>query len=290
MKKLMILLISVLLLSQIAMADIIMDESYKPGDNIEFYLIYSDPLSNVEFSIIGPGEYFVIRNLLININSSTWGSNYSLSSLLMNGTYVMSIIAFQGTEIINSSIPRFEFNKSFDVIAWNINASLNKYYFKADEIVNLEVLITDKYSENLRFDGFYSLKNSQNIEIEKNNISLTEVNNGFMDSYRIPQNYVPGTSVIAIYLTDSEKRNGTAKLNFYVENEFYNETSDDNNTQDYSYIIWYFAIGVVVIIIILTFLRHRKIKKKEEEKRKKIEEKAKKVDIEPEEEYRTEYY
>jgi hypothetical protein len=61
---------------------------------------------------------------------------------------------------------------------------------------------------------------------------------------------------------------------------------------DYSYIIWYFAAGIVAVIIILTALRYRKIIKKKKEEKRKQEEKIKKEDnyYKSQEEYRTEYY
>jgi hypothetical protein len=61
---------------------------------------------------------------------------------------------------------------------------------------------------------------------------------------------------------------------------------------DYSYIIWYFAAGIVAVIITLTALRYRKVAKKKKEESKKKEEKKEKEDVyyKSQEEYRTEYY
>jgi len=58
---------------------------------------------------------------------------------------------------------------------------------------------------------------------------------------------------------------------------------------DYSYIIWYFAIGIVVVIIIITVIKFRK-KLKRKKKERGEEEEAEEIYYKPQKEYRTEYY
>jgi hypothetical protein len=62
--------------------------------------------------------------------------------------------------------------------------------------------------------------------------------------------------------------------------------------EDYSFIIWTFAIFIVVVIVTITILRYRKIMKKKSKEKKKIDEEKKKEDTyyKSQEEYRTEYY
>lgn len=300
MKKLIILsLFAFLILSQIVRAEIITGKYYKPGETMEIELNYSEPLINVEFSIIRPDGILETPTPLPmkNISSNLWGYNYTLQPSSMNGTYIINISAPQGGILVNASFPAFHFTKTFDVIPWKVKYFLNKYSFRPEETIDLTVLITERYSDNLKFNVFYVMKDSLGSEVDKYNITLTEVNKGFFNSYVIPENYTSGISTMKIILIDSDNRNSTIDLNFSVSGGFsppVSETGNETN-QDYSYIIWYFAIGIVVVIIIITILRYRKIKKRkrqtEEKKEEKQEEKKKEVYVKPQEEsYRTEYY
>jgi len=63
--------------------------------------------------------------------------------------------------------------------------------------------------------------------------------------------------------------------------------------ENHSYIVWYFAIGVIILIIIITILKYRKRKKKKKEEkkeRKEEKEEAEEIYYKPQKEYRTEYY
>ncbi len=396
MKKLIILSFFIfMVLSQLVRADIITDkEVYKPGELVNIELTYSKPLINAELKIIDPEGKVKLSKPMNNISSTHWNYSYTLSTKALNGTYTIYVTALPGEALINVSTPVLEFNKTFDVLAWRINAYLEKHILTPKEKLNLTFLITDRYSDKLTFDVFYSLKNPLGNEVVNYSFTLTGANRGFVEIYEIPENYTLGVSTITINLTDSDKRFSSTSLNFSVVKplsispEFINETitnkifkkiivfenfgnSDINvnsieisenlkdiisivqrpylippngrgimeieistidlsegsydgiinvytsegdvnpinislrvvspikpskpkeTPQDYSYIIWYFAIAIVVVIIILTIWRYKKVKKKKEEekkKEKKEEEKEEEIYYRPQEEYRTEYY
>jgi len=86
-----------------------------------------------------------------------------------------------------------------------------------------------------------------------------------------------GLDVISL----EEPTGGIEDIGKILENIFPMES-----IQDHSYIIWYFAIGIVVVIILITILKYRKRKKKKKEKK----EEAEEIYYKPQEEYRTEYY
>jgi hypothetical protein len=366
-------------------------ELYKPGETVKIELFSSEPLNNVELSIIKPnGNLETSKTSMKNISLNHWGYNHTLKTSALNGTYIIKIKAFQGGTLINASTPIIEFNKTFDVLAWKANAYLNKHFFAPGNTLNLTFLITDKYSDKLTFDVFYSLKDPLENEVVNYSLTLTEANKGFLEIYDIPENYTFGTSNITIKITDSDKRTAMLNLSFYVGEvlslspKYINETSTgevseriiilenlgdsdinierieisknlenivsikqrpylilpkdkatmkieidttnlgegsyngvinvySNETkipvyinlevsspvieqrelpENYSYIIWYFAIGVVVVIVLITILRYRKSRKKKEEEKKKKEEKKPKEEAyyKQQEEYRTEYY
>jgi hypothetical protein len=365
---------------------------YKPGETVSIALYYPKPLTNVKFSVINPnGNVEISETPMNNISSDNWGYNYTLNTRALNGTYAIKINALQGGTVVNASMPAIAFQGNFDVLAWNVNAYLNKNHFTLGDTLNLTMLITDKYSDSLTFKVFYNITDPLGNEIENKSLTLTEVNNGFTDTYEIPADYHFGTSNIKIVLTDSDGRTSNTNLDFSVSKAFtvipnsINETltetiektfefdnfmdSDINvrnievsdslkdavliiqrpylipsngkatlkiriiasnatqgsysgeidistdretipiyvdleitlpaSTQenyleniDYSYIIWYFAAGIVAVIILLTALRYRKISKKKKDEKKKQEDKKKKEDnyYKSQEEYRTEYY
>jgi len=394
MKRLIILSLFLLLaLSTLVRAEITTDKTiYMPGETVNISLDYSNPLASAEANIINPrgnkeALKYTSANMMKNIGPGKWGYNYTLSKKALNGTYTIIINALQGGTVVNASMPVLTFAGSFDVLAWNVNTYLNKGHFTPGETINLTVLITDKYSDKLRFSVFYSIKDSKGNVIEAKNLTLTEVNKGFTDVYEIPADYPLGASNINITLIDSDGRTLNTSLGFSVSKslaitpdiinetvtntiektfEFENFMDSDINIRnievsdslkdvilivqrpylitsnskammkirilaanmtegsysgvidistdketipiyvnlkimpsaspqgniDYSYIIWYFAIGVVAVIVALTVLRYRKVAKKKKEESKKKEEKKEKEDVyyKSQEEYRTEYY
>ncbi len=69
------------------------------------------------------------------------------------------------------------------------------------------------------------------------------------------------------------------------------ELQENIPAADYSYIIWYFAIGIVVVIIIITVIKYRKkLKRKKKGKKEEEEEESEEIYYKPQKEYRTEYY
>lgn len=364
-------------------------EIYKPGEKVNIELSYSEPLNKVELTILKPiGDMEVSKITMINITPNRWGYNHTLKTNALNGTYVINIKAFRGGTLINASNPVIEFNKSFQVLAWYVNANLNKYFLFPSDTLNLTVVIKDKYSDNLRFDVFYNIKDSLNNEVYRNNLTITELNQGFVDAYQLSSNYTIGASMINLVFIDSDKRTFTLNLTFYVSEalsilpKIINETTrgmiektitfenfgdsdisikeinfsknlegiasivqrpylippkdkasmrislnttnlaggplkgminiysdgtlnpiyvnldiisptqkEETIPENYSYIIWYFAIGVVAVIIVLALLKRKKKKEKKKMEAKKPEEKKKEeIYYKPQEEYRTEYY
>jgi hypothetical protein len=397
MKRLMILSLLVLLaLSTLARAEVTTDKAiYMPGETINIVLDYSELLTDVKLNIINPsGNTEISGTPMSNTSSTSWSYNYTLNTRALNGTYTIDINALQGGTVVDASMPVLTFNGNFDVFAWNVDTYLNKYHFIPGETVSITMLITDKYSGSLTFNVFYNITNPLGNEVENKSLTLTEVNDGFTDTYDTPADYPFGNSNINIALTDSDGRNSNTSLSFSVSkaftivpnniNETLNETIEKTfefenfmdydinvinievsdslkdavlivqrpylipandksimrvrlvatnqtessysgeidvstdletipiyvnlkimpsaNTQgnnqnhlenmDYSYIIWYFAAGIVAVIIILTVLRYRKIIKRKKEEKKRQEDKKKREDnyYKSREEYRTEYY
>ena len=389
MNKIIILsLLAFLVLSQSIRAEILTDkEIYKPGEIMNVKLSYQEPLTGVEMSVINPdGNVEASKLKMKNISSNLWEYNYTLKTASLNGTYIISISAYQGGDIVNPETAKINFNKIFDVVPWRVTAVLNKYSFTRNDMINLNVLITDKYSDKLSFSVNYTIEDPSGNLIKNESFKLTEVNKGFTDTYLIPENYTFGTSVIKIILIDSDKRNLSINLKYSVSsilsitpsviNETTNEPIDKtinlenfgdsdinvneikvsenlenvisviqrpyiipqngrstlklridatdlsegtysgtigvfsdkgvntiyvnlevphtnvSNYEDYSFIIWSFAIFIVVVIVAMTVLRYKKIRKKKAEEKKKVEEQKKKEDVyyNSQEEYRTEYY
>ncbi len=203
MKRLIILSLFILLVLSISVrAEITTDKtSYTPGETVNIRLDYSNPLASVETNIINPrGNKEISKTPMKNISSNIWGYNYTLNTRALNGTYTIKINALQGGTVVNASMPVLTFKGSFDVLAWNVNAYLNKGHFTPGETINLTVLITDKYSDILTFNVFYSIRDPLGNKIEAKNLTLTEVNNGFTDVYEIPADYPFGASNINITL------------------------------------------------------------------------------------------
>jgi FtsP/CotA-like multicopper oxidase with cupredoxin domain len=131
------------------------------------------------------------------------------------------------------------------------------------------------------------------------------VNNQFWEyNYTLGTNAINGTYVINMIASEggSLSENSTK---FYFSKNFDVVTTSDFSanpdvinetvseiTEDYSFIIWTFAIFIVVVIVTITILRYRKIRKKKSQEKKKIDEEKKKEDAyyKSQEEYRTEYY
>jgi hypothetical protein len=199
-------------------ADVTTDKTgYIPGETVGIMLGYSQPLADVKFSVIDPkGNMEISGTPMNNIGSNRWGYNCTLSTRALNGTYTISITALQGETVVNASMPNLAFKGNFDVLVWNVNTYLSKSHFTPGETMNLTVLVSDRYSDTLAFNVFYSIIDPQGNEIEAKNLTLTQVNNGFTDAYEIPANYSFGVSTINIMLVDSEGRTYNTSLSFSV--------------------------------------------------------------------------
>ena len=210
-----------LVLLPLVKADILTDKYlYKPGDAVIVNLVYTEPLKNVEVKITNPNGNLVVSDSMENLSSFYWTYNHTLDTKSLNGTYNINITALQGVTLVNASTPILKFNKTFDVEAWKVNAYLNKYYFVLKDEVNLTVLITDRYSNQLTFDVAYSIIDPLENEIANYTLFLTEVNEGFYRYFEIPENYTLGVSTITMNLTDSDNRKTKLNLSFSVSEGF----------------------------------------------------------------------
>jgi hypothetical protein len=177
---------------------------YKPGEAMKIDFFTTDPLTQVNLTIIRPDGTKEIPSPLQmdKISTNHWNKNYTLGENSYNGTWVIIVKTIKG-----------EYNKSIDVVAWNPFAYLNKNVFNVFENLFLTVGTTESYSSNL--DIFVSTEVARpdgSIALLGN--STVKGNSNYNFSYVIPRGYPSGVSTVKIKFKDSNNRSSILYLNF----------------------------------------------------------------------------
>jgi hypothetical protein len=383
----LILASSALALSAPIMSYITINKAtYAPGETVIIKLSYPSELGSVQLSITDPNGRTDVSKAPMKNSNGIWLYNYTLKSNSPSGTYSIKINAAKVGAVVNATSPIITFTKSFDIKAWRMDAFLDNYHLNSGDVLNLSVVISDRYSDKIAFKVNYSIFGSDNKVAYNYSFSLPSDSKGFQDYYTIPDNFSMGSSRVYVVIKDSDGRNATDSISFSVTKPFstsiniidekmkseviyknvnienlmeYNigidkvEISDDlenivsiaqrpyvieakgtgiaelkidtsslpggvysgsvtfiskdvrtvipvrleinsgvQSLEGNSYIIWYFAIGIVVAIVIITVVRYRQLKKRrlEELRRAKKAEPKKDIFSETKDEYRTQYY
>jgi hypothetical protein len=291
MKKLVVLsLLAFLILLQLARADITTDkETYKPGETVGIRLSYENDITEVALYIINPIGTQEAAQISM-VNNKVWDYNYTLETGAINGTYVINMVASEGGNLSENSTKLY-FSKNFDVITPS-DFSANP------DVINEIVSETTENTIELENSGSSEVNISEIIVLE----DLVGVVSIVQRPYTIPSN---SKSIVKIRIDPSNLAQGSYKgtisilsnkgvipiqVNLQVIPSA--TTGLKMNIEDYSFIIWTFAIFIVVVIVAITILRYRKIRKKKSQEKKKIDQEKKKEDAyyKSQEEYRTEYY
>lgn len=177
---------------------------YKPGETIKIDFFSSEPLTFVNLTIVRPDGTKEIPSpiQMDKISTNYWNKNYSLGISSYNGTYVVIVKTIKG-----------DYNKSFDVIAWNSFAYLNKKNFDIFENLILTVGTTESYSSSLDINVSSEITKPDGSKIPLGN-SNVKGNGMYNFYYLIPRDYPSGLSIIKISFKDSINRSSILYQNF----------------------------------------------------------------------------
>jgi hypothetical protein len=246
---------------------------------------YSDRLTFIVFySIINPlGNETLNKNLTLTEVNNGFTDAYEIPGDYPFGTSNVNISLIDSDGRISNTSLSFSVSKSIIITPDSINET-----------------VTNTVDRTIEFQNF------MDSDINVRSVEVSDSLKGFVSivqrPYLIPSN---GKSTMRIRLIATNKTGESysgeidvstdqGNIPIYVNLKTMPSSPRVNNQEsiDYSYVIWYFAAGIVVVIIILTVLRYRKISKRKKEEKKKQEDKKKVEDnyYKSQEEYRTEYY
>jgi len=267
---------------------------FTPGETIKLTVLITDKYSDIlTFNV-----FYIIRDSLGNVVEA---KNLTLTEVNNGFTDVYEIPVDYpfGASNINIMLVDSDGRTSNT----SLNFSVSKAFVITPDIINETV--TNTIEKTFEFENFMDSDiNIRNIEVSD---SLKDVISIVQRPYLIASNS-KAMMKIRILAANATESSYSGAIDISTDDEaipvyVYLKImpsagpGGDAGTShpgdiDYSYIIWYFAAGIVAVIITLTALRYRKIIKKNKEEKRKQEEKKKKENTyyRSQEEYRTEYY
>jgi hypothetical protein len=267
---------------------------FTPGETINLTVLitdkYSDSLTFKVFYSIkdSRGNKIEAKNLTLTEVNNGFTDVYEIPADYPFGASTINITLIDSDGRTSNTNLGFSVSKSLAITPDTINETVTNTIEKTFEFENFM-----DYDINIRnIEVSDSLKGV--ILIVQRPYLITSNSKAMMKIRILAANMTEGSySGVIDISTDKET------IPVYVYLKIIPSAGPVGNTQenylgniDYSYIIWYFAAGIVAVIITLTALRYRKIIKKKKEEKKKQEEKKKKENnyYKSQEEYRTEYY
>jgi len=267
---------------------------FTPGETMNLTVLITDKYSgsltfNVFYSIINPlGNETLNKSLTLTEVNNGFTDVYEIPADYPFGASNVNIALIDSDGRTSNTSLSFSVSKAIIIMPDSINET-----------------VTNTVDKTFEFENFMdSDVNVRNIEVSDN---LKDVVLIVQRPYLIPSNS-KATMKIRLVATNQTEESYSGEIDvstdqetipIYVNLKIMSSSIPQGNIQenyleniDYSYVIWYFAIGIVAVIIMLTVLRYRKISKKNKEEKKKQEDKKKKEDnyYKSQEEYRTEYY
>lgn len=265
---------------------------FTPGETMNLTVLITDKYSgsltfNVFYSIINPlGNETLNKSLTLTEVNNGFTDVYDIPVDYPFGTSNVNIALIDSDGRASNISLSFSVSKAIIITPDSVNET-----------------VTDTVDKTFEFENFMdSDVNVRNIEVSDNLKDFVLI---VQRPYLIPSNS-KSTMRIRLVATNQTEESYSGEIDVSTDQEtipiYVNLKIMPSNTQgnnqnyleniDYSYIIWYFAAGIVAVIIILTVLRYRKISKRKKDEKKKQEEKKKKEDnyYKSQEEYRTEYY
>ena len=185
---------------------------YRPGETVNVNVYTVGITNSLNMSIIDSNGGTLLSNSNMTKNSTNethWYSSYTLGDAANNGTYVIRASADGGTPSTG--------NKTFDVLAWRIAATLDRTVYNAGKNVTINVSTSEVHT-SLNFTIKIDISDPDDDVVHVTTNGKIVNNDTYSTTYQLPENATGGQYDVLIFINDTKGRTYNTTKKFTIGN------------------------------------------------------------------------